>query len=363
VEKKLRTKGIGILRDNFIKSEWRNMNTKQILVTLGPSSLNYEIIKEIEKEDIYLFRINLSHTAIADLEKIINKIRQATDVPICLDSEGAQLRTQKMEGGEVSFQLGDVVKVHFDEIIGDSKNISFTPLRIAEEFVVGDEIKIDFDSACIRIIEKNRTLFLAEVISGGKVGTNKAANVVGRHLNLEPITSKDKQAITIGKEMGIHNFALSFAGSSEDVNMFREITGRESTIISKIESMKGLLNLENVLEESDEILIDRGDLSREVPLVKIPFLQRRITAFACAKGVPVYVATNLLESMLLSAEPNRSEVNDVVSSLGMGASGLVLAAETAIGKFPVEAARITRKLINQFEKWTPNSSVEDVLRN
>jgi pyruvate kinase len=339
------------------------MNTKKILVTLGPSSLNYEIVKEIEKEDIYLFRINLSHTATDDLEKIIKEIRQATDVPICLDSEGAQLRTQKMEGGEAIFQLGDTVRVHFNEIAGDSKNISFTPIRIAEQFIVGDEIKIDFDSACIRIIEKNKTSFIAEVVSGGKVGTNKAANVVGRDLNLEPITSKDKQAISIGREMGIHNFALSFAGSAKDVQMFREVTGRESTIISKIESMRGLMNLEDILEMSDEILIDRGDLSREVPLVKIPFLQRRITAHAASKGVPVYVATNLLESMLLSAEPNRAEVNDVVSSLGMGASGLVLAAETAIGKFPVESARITRKLMDQFEKWTPNSSIEDVLRS
>ena len=168
-------------------------------------------------------------------------------------------------------------------------------------------------------------------------------------------------AIAIGKEMNVSNFALSFAGSRKDVSMFRDLTGLGSKIISKIESKRGLVNLEEIIEESDEILIDRGDLSREVPLVKIPFLQRRITSSACAMGVPVYVATNLLESMLFTAEPTRAEINDVVSSLLMGASGLVLAAETAVGKFPAESAAIIRELMNQLEKWTPNSSISDVL--
>lgn len=337
------------------------MNTKKILVTLGPSSLKENVIKELEKEDIYLFRINLSHTPIDEVAITINTIRKYSNVPICLDSEGAQIRNQKIIGGETLLVEGDIVKIHFDEILGDSNNISFTPLGIAKEFVEGDEISIDFNSASIKIFEKNTDHCLAKVIVGGKIGNSKAANI-NREIGLESITPKDKQAISIGLEMGIKNFALSFAGSPEDVNNFKNLTGPNAKVISKIESHRGLLNLIGIIKESDEILIDRGDLSREISLEKIPFLQRNIIASATALGKPVYIATNLLESMLHSVEPTRAEINDVVCSLRMGGDGLVLAAETAVGKFPVESVRITRKLINQFYKWTPNSSIEDILK-
>ena len=117
------------------------------------------------------------------------------------------------------------------------------------------------------------------------------------------------------------------------------------------------------MDASDEILIDRGDLSRQIEIEKIPFLQRRIVATARSKGVPVYVATNLLESMVNGRMPTRAEINDVVSTLLTGANGLVLAAETAIGSYPVEAARMVRRLICQFEKWTPNTSIEELIQN
>jgi pyruvate kinase len=161
--------------------------------------------------------------------------------------------------------------------------------------------------------------------------------------------------------MGIKHFALSFAGSSDEVKEMKSITGHDSFVISKVESRRGLLNLDSIINETDAILIDRGDLSREVRLEKIPFLQRRIVATSRALNTQVYVATNLLESMMSSAEPTRAEINDVVSTLLMGANGLVLAAETAIGNYPVQAVQMIRKLINQLERWTPNSSIKDIL--
>jgi pyruvate kinase len=332
----------------------------RILVTLGPSSLQQDIIPGIENENLYLFRINLSHTQIGSVEEVIRGIKECTDYPICLDSEGAQIRTQYVNNGSASFAENDLVKIHFEEVRGDSNNISFTPSYVTKQFQIGDEIRIDFNSACIKIIEKNRNCFLAKVISGGSIGSHKAVDL-DREIELETITSKDFAAVKIGKKMGIKHFALSFAGSGEDVNRMREIAGNGASVISKIESRKGLLNLHSIIEKSDEIIIDRGDLSRQVSIEKIPFLQRRIISTVRAKGIPVYVATNLLESMVKVREPTRAEINDVVSTLLMGANGLVLAAETAIGKFPVEAVQMIKKLINQFEKWTPNTSISELL--
>ena len=143
----------------------------------------------------------------------------------------------------------------------------------------------------------------------------------------------------------------------------RELIGPESTLISKVESYQGLKNLVEIIDATDEVLIDRGDLSREVSLVKIPFLQRRIVSSTKSMGKDVFVATNLLESMILRMEPTRAEINDVVSTLLMGADGLVLAAETAVGNFPYEAVRKIRLLIEQYLRWTPNTTIDELLND
>lgn len=336
-----------------------DMNHK-ILVTLGPSSMQQEVISQIEKEDVYLFRINLSHTPLERIEDAVREAQRYTRVPVCIDSEGAQIRNQTMVNGMGLLKKLDVVKIHFDEVLGDSNNISFSPNYVAKQLKIDDELKIDFNSACIKVFEVNKDHCLAKVIVGGKVGSNKATDL-DREIEMEAITPKDRKAIAIGKKMGIKNYALSFAGSKEDVKLLRELAGTGIKIISKIESRRGLSNINDILHESDEILIDRGDLSRQVDLVKIPFFQRRIISMARSKRVPVNVATNLLESMIMSHSPTRAEINDVVSTLLDGANGLVLAAETAIGAYPVEAVRIVRQLISQVEKWTPNTSITELL--
>ena len=139
------------------------------------------------------------------------------------------------------------------------------------------------------------------------------------------------------------------------------LCGPDANIICKIESLSGLAHLEGIVERADEILIDRGDLSRKVPIEKGPFLQRRIISFARSRKTPVFVATNLLESMVTKKSPTRAEVNDVVSTLLMGVDGLVLAAETAIGKFPVEAVTMIRNLIDESEMWTPDTSLAEII--
>ncbi|MBI3378820.1 MAG: hypothetical protein HY035_10565 [Nitrospirae bacterium] len=333
---------------------------KKILVTLGPASMKGEVIKKMAEYGVNLFRINLSHTVLDDIEKYIKLIKTNTDVPICLDSEGAQIRTQEIKGGSVYLQENSMVKVHYATAMGDAENISFSPDGIAVQFDVNDVIKIDFNLAAIQIVEKNKSYCLGKVITPGVIGSNKAVDV-NRDIPLQPFTEKDKQAIEIGKEMGIKNYALSFANSRADVMQFKTLTGKETSIISKIESKHGLMNLKDILDESDAILIDRGDLSRQIQVEKIPFLQRRIISIARIMERPVYVATNLLESMTKSQVPTRAEVNDVVSTILMGADGLVLAAETAIGEHPVHAVEMIRNIISLCGKWTVNTNINEVL--
>ncbi len=336
--------------------------SQKILVTLGPSSLSEEVIKKCEAQDIYVFRINLSHTPLQQVAPTIKKIRQWTDVPICLDSEGAQLRNQNMAGEQTRFELGSEVKIHFSPVVGDTGNISFSPLDVARQFVVGDVISIDFNDVKLTVETVTDDHCMARVAAAGSIGSNKAADVQ-RDLILEPLTEKDRGAIEIGRDLGISHFALSFTNCRQDVEAMRGLCGGGATIISKIESPSGLANLQDILGAADEILIDRGDLSRKVAIEKIPFIQRRIISMARASSTPVYVATNLLESMIVRSAPTRAELNDVVSTVLMGSNGLVLAAETAIGKHPVRAVEMVRRLIKETEKWTSNTSIAEILGN
>ncbi len=333
----------------------------QIWVTLGPASLSETFIRYCEEKRVTLFRINLSHTPLEEVAPTIEKIQRWTDIPISLDSEGAQIRSQAMKNRErVQFRLGETVTIHHGDMPGDRHNISFTPKGIAREFVAGDRIHVDFDSVCFEIMEIKADRCIARVVVDGQVCCNKAADLE-RDIPLVPITDKDRRAIAIGKRLGIKNYALSFAGCREDVETMRQLTGADAIITSKIESPRGLANLEGILAATDQILIDRGDLSRRIPLHKIPFLQRRIVSIARSRRVPVMVATNLLESMVHSRQPTRAEVNDVISTLLMGAQGLVLAAETAVGRFPELAVGMINDLVREFDRWTPNSGFKEIL--
>ncbi len=332
----------------------------KILITLGPSSLKEEIVSRCAGPDVYVFRINLSHTPLDKVEETIRLIRDWTDIPICLDSEGAQIRNETMRDSKAAFREGDMVKIHFESVLGDSENISFTPPGIARELKKGDLIRVDFDAVGMQVVERHDDHCLARVVEGGEVGSNKAADV-DRDLRLTAITAKDEAAIAIGRDMGVKHFALSFANRRSDVERMRELCGPEARIISKIESRSGVANLIDILEATDEILIDRGDLSRQVPIERIPFMQRQIIAVAKTRSKPVFVATNLLESMIVSKGPTRAEVNDVASTLLMGADGLVLAAETAIGKYPAEAVEMIRCVIKQVDRWSDVNSLTEML--
>ncbi|MDG2033921.1 MAG: pyruvate kinase [Rhodospirillales bacterium] len=332
----------------------------EVLVTLGPASLSEDVVSKCVALGVTIFRINLSHTSLDDLESTITKIRSWTDVPICLDSEGAQLRNQVMSGGEIYFDTGDDIRIPFSPVTGSKTEISFTPTKMASQFQPGDRIRIDFDGAEFEVNHKMADHCLATVIKPGFVGSNKAADL-NRPIEFDPLTTKDVAAIEIGHTCGIKNFALSFTNRPQDVIQMRAACGLDANIICKIESKEGVRNLDAILDEADAILIDRGDLSRQIELQKIPAFQRRIISTANGRGKPVYVATNLLESMIQKASPSRAEVNDVVSTLMMGADGLVLAAETAIGKYPVQAVEMIRLLIDEATTWDPEASLEDLL--
>jgi len=174
------------------------------------------------------------------------------------------------------------------------------------------------------------------------------------------LTDKDREAIAIGREMGVRHFALSFTSCAKDIEILRDLVGDDAVIISKIESRPGIDNFPSIATKTDAILIDRGDLSREIPIECIPAIQKQIAAKTGTMGIKLYIATNLLESMIHVTTPTRAEVNDIYNSLMDGADGLVLAAETAIGKYPVQCANVVVRIINEYKKRKMNNNDNDI---
>ena len=305
----------------------------KLFITLGPSTLNKNFLNSINSKYVKLLRINLSHTKIKDLKKIVLFIRKYSNIDICFDTEGAQVRTSKVINDKKQLTRNQTVYINKSNI--SNNHITLTPNNIYKKLKLGDTLDIDFNSAKIKVIDENSSRYKCKVIESGSIGSNKSVSV-SRSINIPPFTDKDIKAFELANNLNIKNIALSFTSSEQDIKKLRKYFENDITITSKIESKKGLLNLNKILNEANNILIDRGDLSKEIPLPLIPKKQKEIISAANQRNVPVFVATNLLESMVTKKEPTRAEVNDIYNTLVDGADGLVLAAETAIGNYPTE---------------------------
>lgn len=321
----------------------------ELLCTLGPASMNERIVRRLTELGVTLFRINLSHTAIEDLHQVIETVQSYTDVPICLDTEGAQIRTGSLPDEMQFLRENEFVRAVGTGRDTGAREITFHPNHVVGDLEIGDILSIDFNSVLVQVVEADGDDCMLRVLTGGKIGKNKAVTLQ-RPIPLSPLTEKDRAAIGVGRELGIRHFALSFANTSSDVEEIRRLSGDDSVIISKIECINGYNNLRAIAGLSDAVLIDRGDLSREIPIEQIPPIQKQITATAKACGVKVYVATNLLETMIEAPVPTRAEVNDIYNTLADGADGLVLAAETAIGVNPVACANMVVRLVREFRR-------------
>jgi len=336
------------------------MSKKKFLCTIGPSSFNKRTICRLDELGVSLFRINLSHTKLEELKKRIDFIRRYSQVPICLDTEGAQIRTGFFSSEEKFLKVNEQLLLSADDQDLSSAYLPLYPEGIADQLVIGDILSIDFDAALIQVVDMDNKPIKARVLSSGWVGNNKALSLL-RQMDLPAFTQKYKEAIVIGSKEGIMHYALSFANSGEDVQIFRQMVPKGAHIISKIENRCGYKHLDQILASSDSVLVDRGDLSRQIPIELIPFYQKKIIEKANKAQTPVYIATNLLESMTENPYPTRAETNDVINALSTGADGLVLAGETAIGKHPIATATMIVKLIKQFEMSCRGDIAEDPL--
>ena len=315
----------------------------EILCTVGPNSINKKFLTNLKGTRVTTLRINLSHTKINEIKNVYKKIRRYSNLPICLDTEGAQIRTSFK--GRKFLKINQIIKINkaYSE-----KNFNLFS-EIFNKLKKNQILEIGFENLIIKISSVKRNYSVAKVISPGFLENNKGVHIQNQKIHLSPLTKKDLQSIKIAKEIGIEKYALSFTNNVNDVKYFNSILPKNSKIF-KIETRSAIKNFNSIIRNCKIVLIDRGDLSKDIGLLDVPVEQRKIQKIAKKYKKKVFVATNLLESMIEKPYPTRAEVNDIYNCLELGANGLVLAAETAIGKWPLECVKLLDSIINKFEK-------------
>ncbi|MEK6900605.1 MAG: pyruvate kinase, partial [Nanoarchaeota archaeon] len=322
----------------------------KIIVTIGPSTNSEEAMLKIKDKGVDFVRVNMSHSDIDYLENTI-ALAKKVGLPFVIDTEGSQVRTGELSVSTIELEDNEEIKIHNHKITGDREKISLTPYSIVDQLEVGDLIHVDFDTAILRISDIStisQGYVTARAITGGIIGKNKSViidPVSNKKISLPTLSEKDYQSIQVGLQEGIGHIAASFMRSGKAVDEVRKATQNTMKIISKIECIDALENINDIIRKSDYLLIDRGDLSKEIPIEKIPLTQKIIINKAKKYGVGVFVATNLLETMIDHKKPTRAEVHDVLNTIVDGADGLALAAETAIGKYPMACINMLNKII------------------
>lgn len=324
------------------------MAKPKIICTIGPNSRSSDILQKLKTREVALFRINLSHTKVEDIEKEILNLKQ-NEVEVCIDTEGSQVRTGYLGKEYVELKENSIIKLYNHESECNDTQVYIRPTGILENLQEGDIVSVDFNSVLLKVTDVSYAelgkYVLCKVLIGGIVGNNKGVALLNKELNLPAYSEKDYKAFELAQKHGIKYFTLSFIDYPQDVIEFRERCPG-CTAYAKIETRLGVENFEEILEVSDGVLLDRGDLGREVQVERIPLLQKIIIKKAALKKKDVFIATNILESMCTQIKPNRAEINDVINILLDGATGLVLTKETAVGSYPVETVNMALNLIN-----------------
>ena len=322
------------------------MQYPQIICTLGPSCKTIEQIKTLNKAGADIFRVNMSHADLNELEYFINIFKDC-NIQLGIDTEGAQIRTKLTNSNYLDLKPNDKLVIQKNPAALDRNSLTLYPHSVNDLLEINMQLRLDFNGALIKIEKVNDTYFDCTCLKGGVVANNKGVDVINRIIELEDFTEKDIKALKLANQHNINNIFISFCKSKDAIIKARKIVPN-SIITSKIESKLSINNLPEILEYSDNILIDRGDLSREINIMDIPFAQRAIIDFSKSMNKPCFIATNVLESLINLSLPTRAELNDIISNIEMGASGIVLAAETAIGLKPLLCVEIVKELIHRY---------------
>ncbi len=326
----------------------------KIVATLGPASSDYHMIRELHMAGADVFRLNMSHGDHDEHRKrhaIIRQIEADIGKPIAIlaDLQGPKLRCGVFAEGRAKLKKGQDFRFDLDETPGDATRANLPHPEIFEALEPGEELLVNDGKIRLKVRECGPDYADCTVVVGGKISDRKGVNVPGVVLPLAALSDKDRADLEFACTLGVDWLALSFVQRPEDVEEARRLAQGRASIISKIEKPAAVKAFDSILEASDGIMVARGDLGVELPVQNLPPIQKRLVVACREGGKPVIVATQMMESMIESPVPTRAEVSDVATAIYEGADAVMLSAESAAGKYPVEAVRTMDAVAQEVE--------------
>jgi len=320
----------------------RRSRRVKIIATLGPASADRAMVASLFKAGADVFRINMSHAsheAMRERVAMIRSLEEEFDRPIgiLVDLQGPKLRVGDFEAGAVQLRKGDAFVLDADPKLGDGTRVHLPHPEILGSVQPGHRVLIDDGKVLLRVVSVAPGRVETNVEVAGRVSNKKGVSLPDTTIPTSAMTDKDRSDLAAALEESIDWIALSFVQRPEDVVEVKKIAGDRALVMAKIEKPQAIQRLDEILAVSDAVMVARGDLGVEMPLDRVPGLQKTITRLARKLGKPVVVATQMLESMCSSPVPTRAEVSDVATAVFEGADAVMLSAESASGQYPIEA--------------------------
>lgn len=335
------------------------MKKTKIIATIGPSSEEEEILRQMILNGVDIIRLNLKyadHKFCKKIIKIVDKINKELNcyVSILFDLEGPDILLGKISGGSAKLNEGDKIRIYMNDILGDSTKLSINYPDLINEIKVNTIIKLENGLVELLVLDKCLDYLLCEVKNSGVVHENKTINIIDTKLNRSFITKKDKEDIKFANEMDIDFLALSYVSCAEDIlkvnDLLIELNNDHIAIVPKIENEAAIEDIDEIIKISDGLIIARGDLGIQLPMERVPGLQKMIVNKCHSAGKFSIVATEFLATMQNSMQPTRAEVSDVANAIIDGVDGVLLSGETTIGTYPVLAIETMSKIIETAEQ-------------
>ncbi|MBQ1900808.1 MAG: pyruvate kinase [Erysipelotrichaceae bacterium] len=349
------------------------MKKTKIVCTIGPSSNNEEMLKEMIKAGMDVARFNFSHgsheTQKANLD-LVRKVRQELGVSVAtmMDTKGPEIRFRDFENGKITLKKNQEFTLSTQDFLGNSERGSITYAGLPGDVHIGSMILVNDGLIQLQVTDISGTEIKTKVLVPGDILNHKGINVPGAELKMPFISEQDRKDILFGIEQDYDYIALSFVRTARDVEAVRAIldfSGSKMKIIAKIESTQGVENLDEILKAADGLMVARGDMGVELPPEQVPYIQKQMIAKANAAGKITICATQMLESMTHNPRPTRAEVGDVANAVYDGATAVMLSGESAAGEYPLESVRMMAKIAEETEKHLHNvyQAVDDSQRS
>jgi pyruvate kinase len=327
----------------------------KILATLGPAIFKKNIINNLIRAGVDGFRINFSHnlTGIEKIVKIIRDCEKINSKPIAIvaDLQGIKLRIGKILENQVSLKRGDTFNFDLNKKIGSQSRVYLPYPEIFKKIKNSNKILIDDGKFVFKIKKLTKNSIQTTCQNDCIIKNFKSIHIPGLEVEFDDLTVKDKRDITIAKKLGCNWIALSYVKNSKIIKQTRKLIPQDTGIIAKVENKSAIKNIKDIIQTSDAIMVARGDLAVEIGANEVPHVQLDIVKKCSELGKPVIIATQMLESMIENNKPTRAEINDIGTAVFQGADVVMLSAETAVGKYPIQAVQAMKKTIVSTEKY------------